>query len=252
MSHLIETGTKLELKKIRHVETVPEVSYVSRFLYQKSVDEAVIEMPVKAGAMVPLEPGETYQVCFFTSKGLYQCQSQVIDRYYEDSLPVAVLKLRSEFEKLQRRQYYRMECLLQLEFATISEDDLKKMVLQKGTLGDQIAKKDGADVSEQSVKVRYYPGTILDLSGGGIRYNSGHAAESGDIVAIHVAFTDPDLQRLHTLFAKVLTVLPVQNRSGVFEHRVEFVAITNAERERIIRYIFLEERKRRKREAGNE
>lgn len=252
MSHLIETGTKLELKKVRHVETVPEVNYVSRFLYQKSVDEAVVEMPVKAGVMVPLEPGESYQVCFFTSKGLYQCQSQVIDRYYEDSLPVAVLKLRSEFEKLQRRQYYRMECLLQLEYATVTEDALRTMVLQKGALGEKIVKKDGADVGEQSVKVRYYPGTILDISGGGIRFNSEHAAENGDFVAIHVAFADPQLHSLHTLFAKVLTVIPVQNRSGVFEHRVEFVSITNAERERIIRYIFLEERKRRKREAGIE
>lgn len=252
MSHLIETGTKLELKKIRHAETMPEVNYVSRFLYQKSVDEAVIEMPVKSGVLVPLEPGETFQVCFFTNKGLYQCQSQVTDRYYEDSLPVAVLKLRSEFEKLQRRQYYRMECVLQLEFGTITEDDLRVMVMQKGELGDRIAKKDGADVGEQSVKARYYPGTILDLSGGGIRFNSEHAAESGDIVAIHVAFAEPALQSLHTLFAKVLTVLPVPNRSGIFDHRVEFVSITNAERERIIRYIFLEERKRRKREAGIE
>ena len=34
MGHLIETGTKLELKKIRHVEAMEEISYVSRFLYQ--------------------------------------------------------------------------------------------------------------------------------------------------------------------------------------------------------------------------
>ena len=53
---------------------------------------------------------------------------------------------------------------------------------------------------------------------------------------------------LQLLFAKVLTVLPVPNRSGLYEHRVEFVSISNVERESIIRYIFLEERKRRKRE----
>ena len=58
MSHLIETGTKLELKKIRHVDAMEEISYVSRFLYQKSADEAVIEMPVKGGSLVALEPEE--------------------------------------------------------------------------------------------------------------------------------------------------------------------------------------------------
>ncbi len=252
MSHLIETGTKLELMKIRHSELKPNTSLISRFLYQKSVDEAVIEMPARAGVLIPLEPGEAFQVCFYTSKGLYQCQSQVISRHYEDSLPVAVIKLRSEFEKLQRRQYYRMECILQLEFAAVPEETMQKMLLQNATLGNQIVKKDGADVVEQKEQIRFYPGVTLDISGGGVRFNSEHEAQSGDIIAMRIAFLSQEAHKLKILFAKVLTVFPVPNRTGVYEHRVEFVSISNAERESIIRYIFLEERKRRKREAGIE
>ncbi|MBR2409991.1 MAG: PilZ domain-containing protein [Lachnospiraceae bacterium] len=252
MSHLIETGTKLELIKIRHIETKTDISYISRFLYQKSVDEAVIEMPTKAGVLVPLEPGETFQVCFYTSKGLYQCQAQVISRHYENSLPVAVIKLRSEFEKLQRRQYYRMECILQLEFATVTEEEMQNLLMQKSTLGNQIVKRDGADVGKREPQMRFYPGVTLDISGGGVRFNSEHAAQSGDIIAMRIAFLSPDTQRLKILFARVLTVLSVPNRNGLYEHRVEFVSLPNAERECLIRYIFLEERKRRKREAGIE
>ena len=213
MSHLIETGTKLELIKIRHTEARPDTSYISRFLYQKSVDEAVIEMPAKAGVLVPLEPGEAFQVCFYTSKGLYQCQSQVISRHYEDSLPVAVIKLRSEFEKLQRRQYYRMECILQLEFATVTEEEMQNLLIQKGTLGNQIVKRDGADVVEQKMAMRFYPGVTLDISGGGVRFNAEHTAQSGDIIAMRIAFMSQDAQKLKILFAKVLTVLPVPGNS---------------------------------------
>lgn len=252
MGHLIETGTKLVLKKIRHVETMEEINYVSRFLYQKSADEAVIEMPVKAGTLALLEPDDFFQVCFYTSKGLYQCQSQVISRHYEDSLPVAVIKLRSEFEKLQRRQYYRMECLLHLEFRTVSEAEYKQMLLQKKTSGIIAAKKDGTEEKTDSNLSRFYTGVTLDISGGGVRFNSEHAAQSGEIIAMRIAFLSEDAQKLQLLFAKVLTVLPVQNRSGLFEHRAEFVSISNTERECIIRYIFFEERKRRKREAGIE
>lgn len=252
MDHLIETGTKLELIKIRHADNLPEVSYISRFLYQTSADEAVIEMPVKAGLLVPLEQGETFQVCFYTSKGLYQCQSQVVSRHYEDALPVAVIKLRSEFKKLQRRQYYRMEGLLQLEFRTVSEEEMQQMVSQKRSKEQPIAKEEGADVDMQGSAVRFYPGVTLDISGGGVRFNSEHAAQSDDIIAMRIAFLSPDAQKLQLLFARVLTVLPVQNRPGLYEHRVEYVAISNMERECIIRYIFLEERKRRKREAGIE
>jgi len=248
MSHLIETGTKLELKKIRHVETMEEISYVSRFLYQKSADEAVIEMPVKEGLLVPLTPDDIFQVCFYTSKGLYQCQSQVVSRHYEDSLPVAVIRLRSEFEKLQRRQYYRMECLLQMEFCTVTENEMDRLMLQKREPGNEPAKK-GPDSNEP---VRFYPGVTLDISGGGVRFNSAHEAKEGDVIAIRIAFLSETAQKLQPLFAKVLTVTPVQNRSGLYEHRVEYVWISNPERESIIRYIFLEERKRRKRESGIE
>lgn len=249
MSQLIETGAKLELKKIRHIETATEISYVSRFLYQSSADEAVIEMPAKAGRLVVLEPGEAYLICFYTNKGVYQCQGQVVSRYYEDSLPVAVIKLRSEFEKLQRRQYYRMESVLPLEFRTVSEEELEQMSLEKhGLYKEEKAFQGGAEGN----KVRCYTGVTLDISGGGIRFNSEYAAQSNDIIMMRIAFMTQETQKLQPLFAKVLTVLPVQNRSGIFEHRVEYIAISNAERECIIRYIFAEERKRRKRETGIE
>lgn len=252
MNHLMETGTKLELKKIRHMEKSGEINYVSRFLYQASMDEAVIEMPVKSGVLVPLEPGEAFQVCFYTSKGLYQCQAQVVSRHYEDTLPVAVIKFRSEFEKLQRRQYYRMESILNMEFRTITEEELELLLFQKSIAGTQAAKWEGETVEGPVYAARFYTGVTLDISGGGVRFNSEHPAEGGAIIAMKIAFLSEDALRLNILFARVLTVLPIQNHAGLFEHRVEFVSISNAERESIIRYIFLEERKRRKREAGIE
>lgn len=252
MSHLIETGTKLDLKKIRHVESFNEISYVSRFLYQKSSDEAVIEMPVKGGTLVALEPEELFQVCFYTAKGLYQCQCQVVSRHYEDSLPVAVIRFRSEFEKLQRRQYYRMECLLHMEFCTVSEDELSDLLMQKQEAGRATVQKTETGEVEETDGLRYHAGVALDISGGGVRFNSQYEAKSGDIIAMRIAFLNEDARKLQLLFAKVLTVTPVQNRSGMFEHRVEYVSISNMERESIIRYIFLEERKRRKKEAGFE
>lgn len=252
MGHLIETGTKLELKKIRHVETMEEISYVSRFLYQKSADEAVIEMPVRSGLLVPLTPNEMFQVCFYTAKGLYQCQSQVVSRHYEDSLPVAVIKLRSEFEKLQRRQYYRMECLLQMEFCSLTEEEYDELLAQKSDSWNEPAQKEQSVEEQGNGRLRFYSGVTLDISGGGVRFNSSHEAQPGDIIALRIAFTEEEVRKIQILFAKVLTVVPVLNRSGLFEHRVEFVSISNTERESIIRYIFLEERKRRKREAGNE
>ena len=169
-----------------------------------------------------------------------------------DSLPVAVIKLRSEFEKLQRRQYYRMECLLQMEFCSLTEEEYDELLAQKSDFRSVPAQKDGTNENSGNGRLRFYSGVALDISGGGIRFNSSHEAQPGDIIALRIAFMEEEVRKIQILFAKVLTVVPVQNRSGLFEHRVEYVSISNAERESIIRYIFLEERKRRQRESGNE
>lgn len=242
---MIELGNKLELQKVRHVEFSEEVKYVSKFLYQKSADEAVIEMPSYKGSMVVLEPEDQYQVCFFTNKGLYRCIVEVADRFYEDNLPVAVVRFQSDFEKLQRRQYYRMECVLDLTFRPVTQKEAEDILwMKKGH------KSLSSSPEEKIENTRSYAGVALDISGGGIRFNSEFAAQPGDTVLLSVAFATPDAHKLRLLFAKILTVSPVANRKGLYEHRAEFAYISNDERESIIRYVFMEERNRRKKDSG--
>lgn len=251
MNHLMETGTKLELKKVRHVETAQDTVYVSRYLSTRSSDEALIEMPTRKGVTVALEPGELFLVCFYTAKGLYQCQAQVTERFYEDGLPVAVIKMQSEFEKMQRRQYYRMECLINLAFREVDDRELDDLLWEKT---NPKVKEENADriAEEGKERKRLYDGIALDISGGGIRFNSEYRVEQGKTIVMKIAFLSKEAAGLHMLFGRVLTSTYLQNRGGMYEHRVQFEHISNDERETIIRYIFIEERKRRKKESGYE
>lgn len=245
-NHLIETGNRLELQKIRRIGASEEEAYVSRFLYQQSEDEAVIEMPVKEGRLVVMEPGEAFQVCFYTNKGLYRCQVQVVSRHYEDKLPMVVIKFQSEFERLQRRQHYRMECLLDMEFYVPEKAALEQLLREKNNVQEPLEQ---TEEEGEIAPIQLFTGVTLDLSGGGVRFNSEHQTEEGSTIVMKIAFPEQTAPQVQLLFAKVLTVLPVPNHTGLYEHRVQFVSITNAERESIIRYIFLEERKRRQRLA---
>lgn len=242
--NLIETGNKLEMLKISRTAFEEELPYVSRFLYKRSDREAVIEMPASQGRLVALEIGSAYMVTFFTNKGLYKCQVEVVERFYEETLPVAVVKFQSAFEKLQRRQYYRMECLINLTFRVVTKEETERIIFAKrNPFANQTMNE------EESSTQRNYDGVALDISGGGVRFNSNYQVEPGKIIVLQIAFETPDAQKLQFLFARVLRSTNVPNRSGLFEHRVEFVLISNDERERIIRYIFLEERNRRKKNS---
>ena len=54
----------------------------------------------------------------------------------------------------------------------------------------------------------------------------------------------------YTLISKILTARELPDRPGLYEHRAQYIHIDTAEREEIIRFIFEEERKHRKREKG--
>ena len=57
-------------------------------------------------------------------------------------------------------------------------------------------------------------------------------------------------EKEYNLTGRVLDVNEVANRENVFEHRVQYINMDVDEREEIIRYIFNEDRKHRRKERG--
>ncbi len=54
----------------------------------------------------------------------------------------------------------------------------------------------------------------------------------------------------YSLVGKVLSSKEIENRPGIFEHRVQYVNMEAGNREEIIKYIFDEERKTIKNQKG--
>ena len=59
-------------------------------------------------------------------------------------------------------------------------------------------------------------------------------------------------KKRYDIVGKVLTVTELSNRRGMYEHRVQYVDLDKDVREEIIRFIFEEERKNRKKERYND
>ena len=56
--------------------------------------------------------------------------------------------------------------------------------------------------------------------------------------------------KTYTLVAKILFISDVEDKKDVREYRAQYINMDTTEREEIIRFIFEEERKRRKRRKG--
>ena len=91
---------------------------------------------------------------------------------------------------------------------------------------------------------------IVDISGGGVRFVSNHRYEPDTIIYLTYKLMIAGKEKAYEIAGKILATKPIENRPGEYEHRVQYLNMNNLEREEIIRYIFEEERKSRRKENG--
>lgn len=251
ISELISIGDKLELKKLktRTSEEDTDKIYVSQLLDISPDDKLNIAMPIEKGRIIPLSVGDKYSVRFYANKGLYQCKALITDRYRNNNIYIIVIQLISELEKYQRRQYFRLECLLDIKYHVITDLEL--------AIANKVKKDDFKDAEEKEKYLNtldnyqndFHSGTIVDLSGGGARFISNHKHEHGNRIQISIRFSS-DFNNIHVINAGIISSTNMINRQGVYEHRVQFNDISKEEREAIIKFIFEEDRKQRRKEKG--
>lgn len=236
VSKILSIGDRIELVKIanRMDNERPQRHYVSQLLELLDNDQAKIAMPIESSRVIPLNVGDKYLLCFYTEKGLYQCYGEIIDRNQENNVYILIVTFTSQLEKFQRRQYYRLEYITEVEYKVISPEE--------NSQDNQITPSD-----QES---EWYPAIITDISGGGARFNSIYLHEKNEKLIIKIALPTSKSNNVYELKSNVISSIPVANRSGFFENRVEFSEIELFEREAIIKFVFEEERKIRKREKG--
>ena len=67
--------------------------------------------------------GDFYEVCFYTSTGLYQAKLEITDRYKENNIFILVGAFCSDLEKCQRRQYYRLEKIIDIDYRNYTREE---------------------------------------------------------------------------------------------------------------------------------
>ena len=193
-----------------------------------------VAMPISKGKLVPLPHDEVFDTYFYTSKGLYQCRSRVIDRYKSGNIYTMKISLETELQKYQRRQYYRLEKTLSLIYSPISDEEYIEM-LETRKMPENLMKSE-----------RYAEGTALDISGGGIRFVGRSLVPTNKKMLVIFDIYTASGQVKFRLPANVVLSFELPNHSNRFEHRIEFENISKEYREILIKYIFEEERKMRK------
>ncbi len=244
LSKIVTLGNKIELKKVSNTmssygKTIlgEDVIYYSQVFDVVDEHRIRIGMPLIGGRVIPLTVSDKYDACFYTDKGLYQCRIVITDRYKENNIFVLVVELISELQKYQRRQYYRLGCTMDIKYRILEEEEIKFYSDENNRYSCELDDK-------------FNDGIALDLSGGGIRFTSKKHHKPGEILLLFMDISYDDKQKEYCVLCQLVTSDASKNREDMFEHRAKYCNIDGGIREELIKYIFEEERKQRKREKG--
>lgn len=232
LSKYVVPGCRVELQAIDRSKASAggegRKSYQSQVIDVLSEDRIEISMPMEKSKLVLLPVDGEYDLYFYNDSGLYQCYARIVDRYKNNSLYVLVLDLISNLRKHQRREYYRFSCALEMNSRQLEEKEIELAGKKEEMLTPQLPLKSSV---------------IVDISGGGLRFVANYAYETQSLILCKYCLLIGGENKEYNLVGKVLSVRELENRKGVFEHRVQYVNVNAAEREEIIKYIFDEERK---------
>lgn len=242
LNDIILIGDKIDIRPLDH-EGKPMYGtrpYASMLVNIEDEETIHITAPIIQNKLVLLHTGREYHLTFYTETGLFQCKCTSISHYKDNKTVVLKIKLTSKIVKLQRRQYYRLECIHDIKYRFLTEDD------------DGVPKNnDKIEQNNEKVEHNWIKGAIIDISGGGARLNSAIRHQMGDKIRIKLELVIGSKLRVMELDAEVLASGRVENRSDLYEHRVQFSNISKKDREDLIRYIFEQDRLRRKNEKAD-
>lgn len=229
-------GNKIELEKegSHTSELHPAIKYRSKLLDFREDDVAVISMPIESGRLVPLDIGDSYQMYIYGKQSLYNCSVTIINRYRNGNIFMLEVRVTSDVVKYQRRQYYRLKVFVDMVYCVID--------LSSASETEAAANFVSAD--------HYRGGVMIDLSGGGCKFNAQDNLSPETMVKLKFPLTTKRGVICFEVLGKIISSTPVPNRSNYYEHRVEFDAINNDDREEIVRFIFDQEREQRRKEKG--
>lgn len=207
---------KKKLSHGRAVElVVSEGNYIGRYLTRiEEVGERILSVgaPFNNGELVPLREGTKVKVTFWDEAAAYSFEGIIMQRIAVP-IPLFILELPDAVAKVQRRNYVRMPALYPMAFRSVTKEGLSD--LQKGTL--------------------------LDLSGGGVRFLTKERVEKNSLLYVILDLPNGELKTpVRVCRAEK------QEDNKHFTVSVEFHDISERERDQVIRCVFDIQRAMRK------
>lgn len=242
-SNIILPGDKIDIRLI-HQMNVEKNGGQKANVYQSNVSEFIsdqemeILMPMQGGRMVLLQTGAECQFVFYTRRGLYSCDVIVRERYRKDNLYLLRVLLKKQPARFQRREFFRIAVVTDMQFLEITED----VATLKTT--EQLF----VEIQDPKYMDHKHKAMICDISGGGVRFTTDAPLDAGQFAVLVFRLVNKNTDECFHLVSQIVEATKEGNDR--YSCRAKFIFKDLRDREKIVRFVFEEERRIRRKEIG--
>jgi c-di-GMP-binding flagellar brake protein YcgR len=245
LTELTKLGDKIDIQLIQQLEMQgrgeldnPLRTYKSSVFDFISDRELEIAMPTENGRMVLFQTGLRCRLLFYTKKGLYTCDATVQKRYKKENFFVLAMRQTSNPVKFQRREFFRIDCMIDMKYIRVTEEVAKINSTEHLFM----------ELQKPEYIGEYRKAVTLDLSGGGLRFSANENIEEGSLIVTELRLTNAMMDQSYFLVTKVILCEPAAKGSEKYNVRGQFIFKNLRDRENIVRFVFDEERRIRRKE----
>ena len=232
ISDVLKSGSKID---IRFANVSNGKVYKSSVFDYVSPTEMEINMPTDDGKMVLFSNGTSCDFLVYTQTGLYTCETIVTGRYRKEGFYLLRVRITSVPKKFQRREHFRVSYFHDFLYFKISKE-----VAEMETTSDLV---------NEVTQIRYISekqlGTLKDLSGGGIRFL---ASEELEIDSYILSVLRVSETKTFYLATRIIACDPEEHLRDKYIVRASFEYKDPEDQEDLIKFVFEEDRRLRKKE----
>lgn len=244
VSNIVDIGAKTDIRVVSQVERSAQMGeeiHIYKSQVYEVLDNGEIEllMPSEGGRLILLPLGIRYEFVFYTKNGLYKANGQIKERYKADNRYMLRIELNTQLSKFQRRQFYRLECVIDMTYFNITKEQADFPTVE--AVIESL--RDSEFFSKQK------KACIVDISGGGVRFISGEKNPSDSYMLMIMMLNNGIAEKQYLITGHIISCERVEHsdvRDIKYENRVEFLLKDRRMQEDIIKFIFAEERRSRK------
>lgn len=234
--NIIQAGDKVDICLVKQMEEEKKTG-IRAHVYKSQVTDIYknggleLCMPMEENEYILLPIGVRLELFFYSKSGLYCGTGIVEERYKSNNMHMMRVSLKSRLYKYQRRECHWMSCAAEMEYFDITAAQaLGASSRQQQELADALRKRAGQK-----------RGSVTAMSGAGLRFVTDAANKKDCYILIKI--------QDNLIPAYIFSSEALPDRQNLFENSAEFIIRDHRMQDDIVRYIFDEERKNRKKEV---